>query len=185
MLAELAKGPDQVVIWADEEERVRALGRLIPKARMLKSPKGMDANDILRSYGPAALTMVVLGEKQPEPPALAEYIGSARWLKVGQLYERAKRLRANPDAVLYPSLVQAAQELASLLLEFDNAASTGRAKEWKDTNKETIRDVLVRLTGGQVLTGKALLDAALEVFEDMIRVRPESLPMNVVERPPL
>lgn len=174
MLAELAKGRDRVVIWADEEERVRALGRLIPKARMLKSPNGMDANDILREYGPDALTKVVLGEEQPEPPALAEYIGSGLWLRVGQLYERAKRMRTNPDAALYPSLVQAAQELASLLLDFDNAASTGRGNEWKETHRETIREVLARLAGEQVLTGSALLNATLEVFEDMIRVRPDN-----------
>lgn len=125
---------------------------------------------VLRDEGvrarPDPLT-VVMGE----PPALAEYIGSALWIKVGQVYQRAKRMREHPNATAYPSLVQAAEDLAKLLLDFDTAASTGQATDWRNAHKPAIKQVLSRLAGEEELSGHPLLDATLEVFQDLIPLK--------------
>lgn len=65
-----------VMLWFDEEKQVKEAFKVFPKGIGVKSLDGLDANDILKTYGDIGLDRYVLSRfpKRDESEGLVEYI---------------------------------------------------------------------------------------------------------------
>lgn len=149
------RGYRRVLIWCDSEEKAQRAGTIFAdlKPAAMQSPKGKDANDILKAHGEEFLWQLIDSKAPTEPSCLGvETTESETGIPVT---EQARRLI---ERIYYvcddPTIKKLLHELDSLLFWHENGK---RAAEIADQIKAWCQ-------AQTPLEGKALLEAVREVF---------------------
>jgi hypothetical protein len=114
-----SRGYRQVLIWCDDAERSRKVGKLFEWAgpTLMQSPRGKDANAILSEYGAGSLWQIILAQiptfrkKQASPATAAARQSIDRLFPHSSGDIRAKLMRLD-SLVLDPRQLNAAEALA-------------------------------------------------------------------------